>query len=204
MMKEDVNFSEIWHFVNVCLWNLWRQTHSLCLCFICSLLPVPGEQSALTLCSDGDVVPCSVSVMMKCGWAHSACSSRRYASFCSPSGNAVIRGCVRVWEMASHRAAGIQALVGQRCHMEKLLDMYMAMASDQLAALRFAISPVGHMGPEPELKVMYFLPSLMGKEEDFRLLTSRCKTWYGNVRSQCFRQQQICWGQIVLPSSLFV
>lgn len=26
-----------------------------------------GEQSALTLCPDGDVVPRSVSVMMKCG-----------------------------------------------------------------------------------------------------------------------------------------
>jgi len=55
-----------------------------------------------------------------------------------------------VWEMASHTAAGIQALAGQHCHMEKLLDIHMALASGQLAALRFAISLVGHMGPEPK------------------------------------------------------
>lgn len=163
-----------------------------------------GEQSALTVCSDGDVVPRCVSVMMKCGWAHSACSSRRYASFCSPSGNAVIRGCVRVWEMASHTAAGIQALAGQHCHMEKLLDIHMALASGQLAALRFAISLVGHMGPEPKWAEGYVLSALPDEEsEDFRLLMSRFKTWYENVRNQCFRQQQIPWALIALPSSLF-
>lgn len=104
-MKEGVNFSEVWQFFNVCLLDLWRQTCSLCLCFIISLLPVPGGTvCSLIVYSGGNVVPQTVLVIMKCGWAHSACSSWCYTSFCSPSGNVVITGCVCVGEMPSQRA----------------------------------------------------------------------------------------------------
>ena len=147
MMKESVNFSEIWHFFNVCLLDLWRQTCCLCLCFITSLLPVQGEQSALTVYSDRDIVPQSVSVIMKCGWAHLACSSWCYTSFRSPSGNAVIRGCVCVGEMPSQRAlwdpdAELAALPNEEA------ARHGCRFSPAWSTLSFAINLVGRLGPE--------------------------------------------------------